>query len=72
VDKCLPSTLKNLRKREGLSQPALAEAVGINERTVSRIETGRSAPHSVTRNMLALYFDVSPEDIVFLADVEAL
>ncbi|TCO57303.1 helix-turn-helix transcriptional regulator [Actinocrispum wychmicini] len=38
------ATLRRLRKRAGLSQPALARRVFVNQSTISRLETGRLAP----------------------------
>ncbi|MEO0558442.1 MAG: helix-turn-helix domain-containing protein [Bacteroidota bacterium] len=50
TDHPLGSTLKAIRRDLGLSQEALAGAVGTTQRHMSFLETGRSAP---TRSMIA-------------------
>lgn len=37
-----PETLKNARKRAGLTQQGLADAMGVNRSLVAQVETGRS------------------------------
>ncbi len=48
-----------LRKRAGLSQPKLAEKIGVSKGNVGDWETGRSKPGSDALIMLSKVFDVS-------------
>lgn len=36
--------VKSLRKKHGLSQPELAQAIGVSVRTIASYEAGRSYP----------------------------
>jgi transcriptional regulator with XRE-family HTH domain len=53
--------LKALRERAGVSQQALADAIGITRVQISRLETDESVPSWSTVQQLASYFDVSTE-----------
>lgn len=47
-----PRLLRKARRRAGLTQRALAEAVGIPQSTVARIELGRLSPRTETLERL--------------------
>ena len=51
--------LIRLRKREGLSQEALAEILGVSRQAVSRWENGESVPNPETLKQLSALFDTS-------------
>ena len=51
--------LKNLRSDMGVSQPQLAEALGVSSRTVIRWEMGYSDPTLGDMKKIAAYFGVS-------------
>ena len=65
--------LKNIRKREGLSQEALAERVGCNRDTIRRWEKGTCEPNITQTRRLAQalganlsdLLDLGPEDPQF-------
>lgn len=59
----VPETLKRLRTRVPMSQEDLHEASGVSKKTIARIETGRSAPNSITVQRLATALKVRPEDL---------
>ena len=42
--KFVGKTLQNLRKRSGIKQSELAELIGISEKHLSKIETGKNFP----------------------------
>lgn len=44
--------MKAARVRLGLEQEQLAKAAGLNPRTISEIENGKTAPHESTRNAI--------------------
>ena len=51
--------LTRLRKREGLSQEALADALGVSRQAVSRWEQGTALPDGAKLLPCARYFHVS-------------
>jgi len=58
----MASGLRHLRQSQGWSQRELAEASGLNERTIQRVEAG-SAASLETRRALAAAFDMTLEDL---------
>mgnify|MGYP004665658029 FL=1 len=59
-----PSRLRTLRLSRGLSQSALAAAVGVSTRTVKYWEHGQRTPNAASLLALAHYFDVPPESLL--------
>lgn len=53
--------LRQERLRRHLSQEALAEALGVSARTISRWEQGRGTPQAILRVQLSQYFGITPE-----------
>ena len=51
--------IKELRKREGISQRELSEEIGVPQQTISSWESGRNEPSIFNCIVLADYFDVS-------------
>lgn len=73
-----PSSLKSLgqrvrwhRLRLGLSQEALAEAVGASARSLRRWEQDLSIPQKVWRERLARQFRIDPEQLLSVFSTEA-
>jgi putative transcriptional regulator len=62
IDK-LKNILKELRNRHGISQAALAEAVGTTKRTIYSIETENKDIHLSLAHKLASYFRCGVDDI---------
>lgn len=58
------TTLPGLRAAAGLTQAALATAVGVSRQTVNSIETGRFEPSLTLALRLARYFE-QPVDAIF-------
>ena len=56
--------LTGLRKREGLSQEALAEQLGVSRQAVAKWETGETTPDLSNCLALAQFYDVSLDDLV--------
>lgn len=56
--------LKKLRVKNGLSQDALSEILGISRQSISKWEQGNSAPDIENIKKLADYFNVSIDSIV--------
>ena len=60
----LHETLRPLRQRAGLTQSALAEALGVSDRAVSRWETGAALPDITQLPRLALLLHVSVDALL--------
>jgi transcriptional regulator with XRE-family HTH domain len=56
--------LKQLRKREGLTQIQLAEASGISQQAISKVEVGKSQPNYHSAVAMAKVLDCTPEEIM--------
>lgn len=56
--------IKELRKRNGLTQSKLAEIIHVSDKTVSKWELGLSVPESDILMKLSEYFNVSVEDLI--------
>ncbi len=56
--------IRDLREDRDLRQSDLAEAVGIDQRTISNYETGKSNPDSEALIRLADFFNVSIDYLV--------
>ena len=56
--------LQVLRLSRGLSQSALAAAVGVSTRTVKYWEHGQRTPKATSLLALAHHFDVPPESLL--------
>ncbi len=65
-------TLRNLRKKMGLSQEALKEVSGVSKKTIARIELGEGEPRGETVRLLAKALDVKPEILFEAPDSEAV
>lgn len=57
--------LLSLRKERGLTQSALADAIGINSKTIISFEKGKSLPSQKTFLSICSYFSISPEELYF-------
>ena len=56
--------IKDLREDRDLRQTDLAKATGIDQRTISNYETGKSSPDAYALIKLADYFNVSIDFLV--------
>lgn len=56
--------LQVLRLSRGISQSALAAAVGVSTRTVKYWEHGQRTPNATSLLALAHHFDVPPESLL--------
>ena len=56
--------LQSLRQSRGISQSALAAAVGVSIRAVKYWEHGQRTPNATSLLALAHYFDVPPESLL--------
>jgi repressor LexA len=59
----LGDKIKSLRKRDGISQKALAQTLGVSQSTVAMWENGKNTPEYGTLMKLSEVFNVSLDDI---------
>ena len=55
-----------LRAEHKMSQQALADAINVSRKTISTIETGRFTPSVTIALKLAIFFNVTVEEIFSL------
>lgn len=55
--------IKEIRKQKGLTQQQLAEATGLNLRTIQRVESGQTIPRGHTLQALARALECTPVDL---------
>ena len=60
----MTNRIRELREEKGLRQSDLAKETGIDQRTISNYETGRSNPDSFALIKLADFFHVSIDYLV--------
>ena len=59
----MKNEIRELRADLGISQKALAEAVGVSRQTINAIETGRYMPSLPLAFALAGYFESTIEEV---------
>lgn len=57
------SKIYNLRTDNGITQQQLADAIGVNVRTIIRIEKGEQIPSILSAMRLAEYFSLTVEQL---------
>ena len=60
----LKDTLKSLRQQKNVTQEALAEYLGITQQSVGKWERGEGFPDITLLPKIALYFNVSIDDLL--------
>ncbi|UBU08367.1 helix-turn-helix domain-containing protein [Nonomuraea gerenzanensis] len=58
------ATIREARRRAGITMTALASATGLSQAFLSHLETGRSAPSVATLYRLAQALNVLPQDLL--------
>ena len=61
--KTMAESIRRMRQRKRVTQQTLGEALGVDGRTVSKWETGVSAPDIALLPMLARYFGISMDEL---------
>jgi len=64
----MKNRIRDLREDRDMRQADLAEATGIDQRTISNYETGKTNPDSYALIVLADFFDVSIDYLVGRTD----
>lgn len=62
--------IRKLRKSRGLTQERLSEFIGINQRQLTRIETGKSYPSFQTLELLCVALEVEAHELFDFRDCE--
>ena len=62
--------LADLRKRKNITQQELAEVVGVSFQTISKWENGASMPDITILPVLAVYFQISVDQLIGLKPLE--
>lgn len=63
IKKGVGQKIQDIRKSKGITQEQLAEAVGLETVSISKIETGRSYPTSENLSKIAEILSVHPKDL---------
>ncbi len=66
----MKNRLEELRKRQGIGQETLADALRVSRQTISSLENGRYNPSIQLAIKIARYFQLPVED-VFLYEEES-
>ena len=61
---CYPSIIARIRKEKGLTQSALAAAVGVRQKDISRWESGAIKPSIGTLMKLSVVFGCSIDSLI--------
>jgi transcriptional regulator with XRE-family HTH domain len=67
-DQTLAAVLRHLRQERGITQEALAFSSNVTVSALSRIERGRSNPVWTTLVALAEALDVTPAELIAIAE----
>ena len=65
-------TLKELRKKKGISQYDLADALNISRSVIAKWETGLTLPSEESTRLLMDYFNVSREELFYNEETETI
>ncbi len=65
----MDNDIRERREAAGLSQAALADALGVSRQTVNSLETGRYDPSLPLAFSIARYFDSTIEEVFHDQDV---
>lgn len=66
----MKNCLEELRKKRGIKQEELAEALEVSRQTIGSLENGRYNPSIILAFKLARYFGVGIEDIFIYEEEE--
>ena len=65
-------TLRELRKKKGISQYVLADALNISRSVIAKWETGLTLPSEESIRLLMNYFNVSREELFKNEETETI
>ena len=66
----MKNRIEEIRKEKGILQDELAKKLGISRQTISSLERGRYNPSIFLAHKIAVYFDMTIEDIFIFEEEE--
>ena len=60
--------IEEIRKSKGIRQEDFAKALGVSRQTISSLETGRYNPSLQLAYKIAVYFEMSIEDVFLFSE----
>lgn len=66
----MKNRIEEIRKEKGILQDELAKKLGVSRQTISSLERGRYNPSIFLAHKIAVYFDMTIEDIFIFEEEE--
>ena len=66
----MKNRIEEIRKEKGILQDELAKKLGVSRQTISSLERGRYNPSIFLAHKIAVYFDITIEDIFIFEEEE--
>ena len=66
----MKNRIEEIRKERGILQEELAKSLGVSRQTISSLERGRYNPSILLAHHIAVYFDMTIEDIFIFEEAE--
>jgi XRE family transcriptional regulator, regulator of sulfur utilization len=63
----LGTTLRDLRKKKGMTQVAVAKKLKMTQAHVSKIESGESKPNTETLEKLSTLYGLTPQIVLYMS-----
>lgn len=67
----MKNRLEEIRKKQGIKQEELAQAMGVSRQTIGSLENGRYNPSIILAIKLARFFGMAVEDIFIYDENES-
>ena len=64
----MQNNIAKFRKKAGLSQQELADAINVSRKTISTVETNRFTPSVIIALKIARHFNISVESLFEIED----
>ena len=64
----MKNRIEEIRKSKGIRQEDFAKALGVSRQTISSLETGRYNPSLQLAYKIAVYFEMSIEDVFLFSE----
>ena len=64
----MKNRIEEIRKKHGMNQEELADALEVSRQTIGSLENGRYNPSIILAFKIARYFDMSIEEIFLYAE----
>ena len=64
----MKNRIEEIRKSKGIRQEDIAKALGVSRQTISSLETGRYNPSLQLAHKIAVYFEMTIEDVFLFSE----